>query len=131
METDKLREQFLKFHRDNPQVYERIVEMCEELWSRGWRHYSMRTIIHALRFRFDLESGGEDVEIEGGEVRRVKLNNNHSPYYARLLITQKRKFRDFFEFRRAEGEDGNGEVRMLADSPPPRRSVMDRFRARR
>lgn len=131
MENDKLRKEFLQFHRENPHVYKRIVELCEELWDRGWRKYSMRTIISVLRFQFDLETGGEEVTVAGGETRRVKLNDHHSPYYARMLVTEKRKFRDFFEFRRAEGEDGDGEIRAVVAEKPTRRSVMDRLKARR
>lgn len=102
---NRMRSKFLEFHRENRQVYASVVEMCNQLWDRGWRHYSMRTVIHALRFRFDLETGGEDVDISGGVTARVKLNNNHSPYYARLLSYKDPKFEGFFEYRRVVGEE--------------------------
>jgi hypothetical protein len=116
MSMNRMRAAFLEFHRDNPQVYQRAKEMCQLLWSRGWRHYSMRTVIHALRFRFDVETGGEDVEVAGGDTMRVKLNNNHSPYYARLLSYKEPRFEGFFEYRRVAGEE-NGVVILFSDVP--------------
>ena len=126
---NRMRAAFLKFHRENPQVYASVTDMCQQLWDRNWRHYSMRTVIHALRFRFDLETGGEDVEIDGGDIVRVKLNNNHSPYYARLLSYKIPRFEGFFEYRRVAGEEQGivilfsdipGEPdRILGQAPPP------------
>lgn len=113
---NRLRRDFLIFHRDNQEVYSRLVEFCEALWDRGWRHYGMHTVLHALRYRFDLETGGEEVTLDGGEVRRVKLNNNHSAYYARLVAYKVPKFRTFFEYRRVHGED-QGRPVLFSDNP--------------
>lgn len=100
----RLRRAFLEFHRENPWVYRRLVELCFELKGAGFNRYSMRTLISVLRFEFDLKTSGEEVVLADGEPRRVKLNNNHSPYYARMLVDQYPQFKTFFEFRRAEGD---------------------------
>jgi len=99
----KLRAAFYKFHLDNPHVYRRIKEICHGLRGKGWTHYSMRTIISVLRFEWDMETGGETVDTADGP-ERVKLNNNHSPYYARMLIEECPEFDGFFKLRKAEGE---------------------------
>lgn len=135
-----LRTQFLTFHRKNPQVYRQIKDMCQALWDRGWRHYGMHTVMHALRYRMDLETGGDDVQIAGGEIVKVKLNNNHSAYYARLLAYKVQRFEHFFEYRRVQGEQ-DGEVILFSDIPgeadfvlghrPPKRRRLRRPSTRR
>ena len=103
---------FREFHEANPWIYDRLKEMCTQLRSKGFRHYSTRTVIHALRFEWDVKTGGEEVRVDGdSEPRVVKLNNNHSPYYARMLIEENRDFWDFFELRRAAGDP--------VELPPP------------
>jgi len=65
-ESGSMRARFLEFHRENPQVYRQIKDMCQNLWDRGWRHYGMHTVMHALRYRFDLETGG------GGDPKKTR-----------------------------------------------------------
>lgn len=105
-DSDRLRRTFEVFHKANPEVYEKILGMCRRLRKTGWRKYSMRTIVSVLRFEQDLASTGEEVAVDAPErLRRVKLNNNHSPYYARLLVEEHpTEFAGFFEMRLAEGE---------------------------
>ncbi|MDP2607291.1 MAG: hypothetical protein Q8S00_32540 [Deltaproteobacteria bacterium] len=95
---------FLEFHHDNPWVYRRIKEISNDLYTSGFRYYSTRTVISVLRFEWDLRTGGQEVIITG-KPRMVKLNNNHSPYYARMMIEEDPgKWTDFFELRSAEGD---------------------------
>jgi len=94
---------FRAFHTQNPWVFERLVDICFELKRRGFNKYSMRTLIAVLRFEWDLETSGDNVVI-GGEEKRVKLNDHHTAYYARYFVQQYPQFKEFFEFRRAEGE---------------------------
>lgn len=97
-------QKFLGFHRTNPWVYEELKEICSTLRSKGFRKYSTRTIISVLRYRWDIRTGGEDVRLHDGSEMVVKLNNNHSPYYARMLIEENPMFWDFLELRAAEGD---------------------------
>lgn len=102
----RLERAFLAFHNANPHVYERFVKNCEALWANGWRHYSSRTLIAVMRFQWDLETGGELVFQRGDpNAFRVKLSNNHAPYYARKLIKDFPKFSKFFVLRHVEGEE--------------------------
>lgn len=79
--------------------------MCEELRQNGHTFYSMRTLVCVIRYEADVAaaSTGQDVVI-GGAVRRVTLNDHHSPYYARMLIEDDPTFAHFFELRAAEGD---------------------------
>lgn len=94
---------FLEFHAQNPWVYDKIKQMVHSLKRRGWTHYSMRTMIAVLRFEWDLRTTGADVPTTDGE-RSVKLNDHHSPYYARLLVEEYPVLWDFFEFRECDGD---------------------------
>jgi hypothetical protein len=95
----------LEFHELNPWVFDRLKQICSDLRERGFTHYSTRTVISVLRFEWDLQSTGQGVVIDGGEERVVKLNDHHSPYYARMLIEQcPEVWWDFFELRAAEGD---------------------------
>ena len=117
-----LRRDFLKFHKENPWVFENIERHCRELWNAYWRTYSMRTIISVIRFDRDLKTGGAEVPIEGSEDLLVKINNNHSPYYARMLAYKHPTFERFFNYRRVDGEQ-DGEIILFSDDPsePDRR----------
>ena len=61
--------------RDNVHVWSAFVREAQRVIDKGFRHYSARTIIHVLRHHSALEE-------KGGE---YKVNNNHSPYLARLF----------------------------------------------
>lgn len=95
---------FLEFHQANPWVYARLREICWNLRGKGFRKYSTRTIIAVLRFEMDMKTGGEAVTLRGGEKRKLKLNDHHSAYYARLLIEEDATWAQFFELRAAEGD---------------------------
>lgn len=95
---------FLKFHQDNPWVYECFLQHCRMVRNAGFRHYSAHTIMYVMRYEYDLRTGGEEVPGVG----IVKLNNNHTPYYSRLVIeNHPPMFWDFFELRTAEGDPTN------------------------
>lgn len=94
---------FWEFHFANPWVYARLLDLCRQLRAVGFQRYSTRTLIAVLRFEWDLRTGGQNVII-GGEERRVKLNDHHTAYYARLIAWEHPEFANFFEFRIAEGD---------------------------
>jgi len=126
----KWKSQFLEFHRKNPQVYARALELCQEMWNRGYRKYAIKTIMEHLRYEFDLHTGGEEIDVVGGERITVKMNNNYFSYYARLIAYKNPELEYFFSYRRVEGEE-DGEVVLFSDIPgepsfvlghrPPRR----------
>jgi hypothetical protein len=98
---------FLVFHRENEWIYAGILERCQELRSLGWGRYSTRTLISVMRYESDVKTGGQEVWIEG-ETRKVKLNDHHSPYYARMIIENHPEFWNFLELRASEGDPVEG-----------------------
>lgn len=68
-------EEFLEWLPDNIHIWDAFVDEAIKVYRRGFRHYSARTIVHFLRHHTaSREAGGE-----------WKINNNHSPYLARLF----------------------------------------------
>lgn len=110
----------LAFHADNPHIYARLRDLCEGLRAKGFTFYSMRTLVCVLRFETDLASTGQDVWIDG-ELRKVTLNDHHSPYYARMLIEEDPSYAEFFELRSAEGDpvDPVDPLTVAVACPPP------------
>lgn len=93
----------LDFHAANPQIYDRLRGMCENLRRKGRTFYSMRTLVCVLRYEADISTTGQEVMING-VMRTVTLNDHHSPYYARMLIEDDPTYAHFFELRAAEGD---------------------------
>jgi hypothetical protein len=58
--------------------------------NKGFKHYSARTIIHVLRHHSAItEANGE-----------WKINNNYSPYLARLFALEYPQHATLFEYRK-------------------------------
>jgi hypothetical protein len=70
-------QEFLEWLPDNLHVWRAFEIEAVRVHVRGFTHYSSRTILHVLRHH----SATAEAESEKG----WKLNNNHSPYLARLF----------------------------------------------
>jgi hypothetical protein len=84
-------ERFLEFHRDNPHVYDHLRNLCIDIRRRGVTRFGIRTVWERLRWhaRFETTRTLDD----------WKLNNNHTRYYARLLMAQEPELAGMFETR--------------------------------
>lgn len=71
----KFTAEFLDWLPDNLHVYDAFEREARRVHGRGFKHYSARTIVHVLRHHSALAEVGDG----------WKLNNNHSPYLARLF----------------------------------------------
>ena len=118
-----LKKEFLEFHAKNPHVYERMLTISRQLKARGFSKYSTRTLMCVLRFEWDLQTSHEEVVVDGGETRSLKLNDHHTPYYARMLMKNHPDLLGFFEVRTVDGDDGI--------YPPPPSAFVPRKRAKR
>ena len=87
--------QFAKFHAENPGVYQKFVVYAHDVREAGFNQFSARAIIHRIRWHMDIETKSGD---------GFKINNNHSPYYARKMMREYPEFKDFFSLRKTEGE---------------------------
>ena len=80
---------FLTFHEENPHLYRELVKLARELKAAGHRRYSIKGLYETLRYRWSLRTKGEP----------VKLNNNYTAHYARLIMAQERDLEGFFSTR--------------------------------
>ena len=81
---------FWKFHRENPQAYAMFVTFAWQARSRRER-FSATTILHRMRWAAEVEGMGD---------AHFKVNNNWSPYFARLLQAEEPDdFGEFFQTR--------------------------------
>lgn len=84
-------ERFLAFHRDNPDVYQSLVDLARQAMRRGKTRVGMKMIWEVVRWdRFMLT---EDSSSE------FKLNNNYHSRYARLIMQQESDLVGIFEIR--------------------------------
>ena len=84
-------ESFQLFHNQNRAIYRMLLLRAMNMKRYGFPGYSMRTLWEVLRW-----------DIHRGKIKttdKFKLNNNHAPFYARLLMANRPELRGFFETR--------------------------------
>lgn len=88
-----IREAFLRFQKDNPQVERALVRLCRQARAKGIERLGIGRLFEVLRWEHDLNTGGEE----------FKLNNNYRSYYARLIMWRYPDLRGIFELRKLHG----------------------------
>jgi len=83
-------EAFCDFHNSNPWVLEKLTSMAKDLKAVGVNKYSLRGFFHIVRHKYILKTK---------DASRFMLNNNYSPYYARLIMRLNPELEGFFEIR--------------------------------
>jgi hypothetical protein len=87
--SDQFTSEFIHWLPSNMHIWEGFVAEAFKIIRRGFTHYSARTIIHVLRHHSALsENGGE-----------FKINNDTSPYLARLFDLVYPNHAGLFEYR--------------------------------
>lgn len=95
-EQNKELKKFAQFHKENPAVFDALLTEVRLLVEKGWRAFSIVSLIHYLRWSLILEK-------KDGEP--YALNDHTAPLYARALaVLFPDEFNGFFEFR---GEGSN------------------------
>ena len=90
------REKFEAFHQANLHVYEALETMTQALWDRGRRRLAVKTLFETLRWRYWMTTDDPS--------SHFRLNNNYTPYYARLLIDRHPEWDGLFALR---GDDAD------------------------
>tara|TARA_R110000822_G_scaffold35007_14_gene98910 strand:+ start:152 stop:472 length:321 start_codon:yes stop_codon:yes gene_type:complete len=86
---EKFTTEFMDWLPDNLHVWDAFVEETMKIRRRGYKHYSARTIVHVLRHHSAISETSSE----------WKINNNHSPYLARLFDLMFPAFAGMFEYR--------------------------------
>jgi hypothetical protein len=90
-EKDHIQEQFERFHVSHPEIYAEFRQIALNLLQHGRSHYGSKAIFEVIRYHRALSGKGE--------AELFKINNNYSSRYARKLMEEDERFRDFFELR--------------------------------
>ena len=71
---------FKVFHQNNPEIYDRLLEMSYELLDAGFTKWNIRNLWENIRYDKAIDPDRH------GDHR--KLNDHHHAYYARLLMEE-------------------------------------------
>lgn len=83
------RQAFERFHAENPHIYDLFCRFADELIQRGRQHYSARLICSRIVWHIDTTTTGDG----------FKINDHHSPFYARLWLEEHPEHEGFFRTR--------------------------------
>lgn len=83
------REKFDKFHEENPHVYTELVNLARLAHERGRRKFGIKMLFEVVRWNRFIQTNDPS----------FKLNNNHAPYYARLIMEQEADLAGLFNLR--------------------------------
>jgi len=102
---DEMRDEWLNFHNENPQVWELFCRFTRQIADRGFTSYSADAVIQ--RIRWETDQARVDCE------KNFKINNNHIPFYARAFMNACPQYSGFFRTRHQISRDKNA-----TDLPP-------------
>ena len=81
---------FITFHKENPQILQKILEQLDRAHEKGIPKVSIKTIIGYLRWDVSLEIKGE---------HEFKINDAYTSLYSALIAKNWSEYADMFEQR--------------------------------
>ena len=90
-QLDLFEDDFLKYHRENPQIYEAFKQFTTKAIERGHKNWSAEAIFNVMRWETGIEGNDE-----------FKINNNYKALYARLFMRDYPKYAGFFRIRKSQ-----------------------------
>ena len=84
-------EKFLKWHKENPSVWEEFKRLTLEAIARG-KKVGAKAVMERVRWEVEIEKGGD-----------WKANNSYTAYFARAFAIKYPLHKDYFEFREVSG----------------------------
>jgi hypothetical protein len=94
-EIDTPANKFMRFHRNNPNVYETLVRLAREWVQRTGRHkLGIASLFERTRWEIAIATSDAD----------FKLNNNYRAFYARLIMAQEKDLDGLFNLRTSEAD---------------------------
>ena len=90
----RLEAKFRQHHAENPHVYELFPKFTEQVIKANFKNYSARAIFHRIRWFTEVETNDPT----------FKLNDHHSPYYARMWMEDHPDYAEFFRIRELRNE---------------------------
>lgn len=92
--ADQIFERFEKFHRENPEVWEKFKAFTRQLMAAQHQHYSSDAVLHRIRWESAIQTSGSN----------FKINDHYSALYARLWQVAFPEHEHFFKLRHRKSE---------------------------
>ena len=96
--VDRIAENFVKFHNDNPHVYDMFEQFSFQMIERGFAHGSAALIFERMRWELMLKTVPDEP---------VRLNNNYRSRYARLFEQRNPLYKNFFRKRKLDKDSAD------------------------
>lgn len=93
--ADQILDAFIRYHKDNPKVWELFQQFSFEVINAGFENYSAWAISQRIRWHTTIETKGDD----------VKLSNNFIAYYSRLFHVAHPKHDGFFKNKKLTSQE--------------------------
>ncbi len=95
LEVDSLESRFWRFHRDNPSVFSELRKLALDILGTGCDRWSINGLFEVLRWQRAMRTTGDP----------FKLNNDYRAFYARLLMREESRLKNFFATRMSASDD--------------------------
>jgi hypothetical protein len=95
---DEMREQWERYHADNPHVWATFRTFTFQLINAGREHGAVMMIVQRMRWESAVRAGAD-------EENHFKINNNHGPFYGRLFEDTFSEHEGFFRTRHQTSKD--------------------------
>lgn len=105
---DKNRLAFETFDKENPDVYAELVRIAREAKASGLERCSIRFVLEIVRWYRQLTTHGDAL---------FAINNNHAPFYARVIMDENDDLVGFFETRSASSDSSDSNNPNLVVNP--------------
>ena len=93
---EEMEEAAVKFHKENPKVWEYFVKFTFEVIERGFSKYSVNGVFERIRWETD------QADVDGRST--FKLNNNYRAFFARWFMDLYPEYSGFFRLRAMPSE---------------------------
>lgn len=91
---DKFTKSFIEWLPKNIHIWEEYERRALELWNKGFKQYSSRTIVYVMRYHADVSESDS----------KYKISNNHTPYLSRLWSVIHPDKADMFQYNKLLNE---------------------------
>lgn len=91
----RLESKFLKFHEENPEIYDELVKLARQAKTVGRKKMGMKAIWEIMRW---------ERMIKTKDASGYKLNNDYTSRYSRLIMEKEKDLKDFFETRKLRAD---------------------------
>lgn len=97
MMPKSIKDRFIEFHKANPEVYDLFERFTGDAIDSGMKRIGSKFIFERIRWEMFVATKGAGYCV--ASKRLLKLNNDFTPWYARLFMAKHREHVGLFERR--------------------------------